>query len=260
MSEAIDRGRNFDWGRTSSDYSRHRPGYPPSFYERLMALAIGRAGQRVLDLGTGTGNVARALARRGCAVTGIDISEGQVSEARRLAAAEGLQLGFLVRSAEDSGLANRSFDLVVAAQSWLYFDRDRATLETKRLLAPGGRLLTCHIGWLPRLDYIAKKTEELILKFNPDWTAADMSGEVSPSPKWIGRDFVVSAFFVYQEAIPFTREGWRGRIRACRAIGAELPSDEIEQFDKEHAELLERIAPEEFNVLHWIDAHILRPE
>ncbi|MGH9689018.1 MAG: class I SAM-dependent methyltransferase [Candidatus Acidiferrales bacterium] len=260
VNDTVDHGRAFDWGRTSLDYSRHRPGYPPSFYERITALGIGRPGQRVLDLGTGTGNLARALARRGCKVTGIDISEPQVSEARRLAAEEGLNVDFLVRPAEETGLADQSFDVVAAAQSWLYFDRDRATIETRRLLAPGGQLLTCHIGWLPRLDHIAEKTEELILKFNPDWTGADMSGEVTPSPKWIGRDFVVSAFFVYQEAIPFTRKGWRGRIRACRAIGAELRDEEIEKFDKEHAELLERITTDDFTVLHWIDGHILTPK
>jgi len=259
MSDAIDRGRAFDWGKTSADYSRHRPGYPPSFYERLLALGIGRAGQRVLDLGTGAGNVARALARQGCMVTGIDISERQISEARRLAAERGLQSDFMVRPAEDTGLASDSFDVVVASQSWLYFDRERATRETKRVLAPGGCLVTCHIGWLPRLDHVARKTEELVLRFNADWTAADMSGDVSPTPKWIGQDFIVSAFFVYQEKIRFTRESWRGRIRACRAIGAELSVKEVEKFDQEHAELLRSIAPEEFEVLHWIDAHVLSP-
>lgn len=259
MSDKIDRGREFDWGRTSSDYSRHRPGYPQSFYERVTALGVGKPGQRVLDLGTGTGNLARALARRGCAVTGIDISERQVSEARRLSAEEGLKVQFLVIPAEETGFADQSFDVVTAAQSWLYFDRDRASHETKRLLAPGGRLMTCHIGWLPRLDHVAKRTEELILRFNPDWTGANMSGVVSPCPKWIGQEFAVTAFFVYREEIPFTRESWRGRIRACRAIGAELPVEEVKKFDAELSRLLERIAPEEFTVLHWIDALILIP-
>ena len=87
-----------------------------------------------------------------------------------------------------------------------------------------------------------------------------MSGDVLSCPKWIGRDFVVSAFFVYQEKIPFTRESWRGRIRACRAIGAELSAEETEKFDEEHVKLLERIAADEFSVLHWIDAHILSPK
>ena len=52
---AIDGGRSIDWGRTSRDYARHRPGPPPSYFERLAALGVGRPGQRLLDLATGTG-------------------------------------------------------------------------------------------------------------------------------------------------------------------------------------------------------------
>lgn len=257
--ESIDHGREFDWGRTSQDYARYRPGYPSSFYERITALGIGLPGQRVLDLGCGTGNLARELARLGCQVTGVDISEGQIATAQRLCANDGLKVDFLVRPAENTQLSDGSFDVITAAQSWLYFDRDRMSVEVKRLLAPGGRLMTCHIGWLPRQDPIAKQTEELVLKHNPDWTAADLSGEVPATPLWIGGDFAVIAFFVYQEAIPFTRESWRGRVRACRGVGAEMAQEEIRAFDAELDNLLRRTVPETFTVLHWIDAHILAP-
>ncbi len=60
-SEKIDHGRAFDWGRTSRDYATHRPGPPPSCYDMLARLGVGLAGQRVLDLGTGTGVLARAV-------------------------------------------------------------------------------------------------------------------------------------------------------------------------------------------------------
>jgi SAM-dependent methyltransferase len=257
--DSIDHGRSFDWGRTSEDYARYRPGYPTSFYERIVALGIGVSGQRVLDLGCGTGNVARELARRGCKVTGVDISERQVAEARRLSAEDKLAANFLVRPAENTQLDDMSFDVITAAQSWHYFDRDRAVAEVKRLIAPGGMLMTCHIGWLPRRDSIAKQTEELILKHNPDWTSADLSGEVPACPPWIHDDFRVAAFFVYQEALPFTRLSWRGRIRACRGVGAEMAAEEMVVFDTELDGLLRRNGSETFTVLHWIDAHILIP-
>ncbi len=259
-SHASDPGRTIDWGQTSSEYARFRPGYPQSLYDRLAALGIGRPGQRVLDLGTGTGNMARELARRGCHVTGVDISEGQISEAKALASEQGLTVDFRVAPAETTGLPSSSFDVITAAQCWLYFDRDRVVAETKRLLAPGGRLMTCHLGWLPRRDPVARQTEGLILKYNPQWTAGNLSGHVSAKPAWIGEDFFVTGFFLYEEPIPFTRDTWRGRIRACRAIGAELPPAEVQAFDAEHARLLEATVPESFTVLHWIDAHILAPK
>lgn len=257
--DSIDHGRALDWGRTSQDYARYRPGYPPSFYERITSLGVGLPNQRVIDLGCGTGNVARELARRGCEVTGVDSSERQIAEARRLAREEGLKIDFLVRPAEKTELGDESFDIVTAAQSWLYFDRDRAVAEVRRLLAPGGRLMTCHIGWLPRQDSIAKRTEELILRHNPDWTAADLTGEVPACPSWIQDEFRVTAFFVYQEPLLFTHETWRGRIRACRAVGAEMGAEEVEALDSELEVLLRSAAPETFSVLHWIDAHILAP-
>jgi len=254
---AQDPGRPIDWGRTSADYSRHRPGFPPSFYERIAALGVGLSGERVLDLGTGTGALARGLARRGCEVTGIDISPEQVGEAKRLAEQDGLPVAFHVRTAEDTGLVAGSFDLVAAAQCWLYFDRDRVVAEVKRLLAPGGRLVTCHLCWLPRQDEMARRSEALVLQHNPRWTAADWSGEVPACPAWVRDDFVVTAMFFYDERIPFTRESWRGRFRACRGVGAALTPDEVERFDRDHAALLDRTVPAEFAVLHRIDAHVL---
>jgi hypothetical protein len=119
--------------------------------------------------------------------------------------------------------------------------------------------MTSHIGWLPRKDIVAKLTEELVLRHNPDWTAADYDGQVPATPRWIGEDFSVAAFFVYNEALPFTRESWRGRIRACRGVGASMMPEQVEAFDREHAALLENTVPQRFAVLHWIDAHILVP-
>jgi len=257
--EIHDHGRAIDWGHTSADYARYRPGYPPSFFQRIVALGVGLPGQRVVDLGTGTGNMARELARLGCRVVGIDISENQIVEARRLAAEEGLRAEFQVCPAEQTGLPATSFDVISAAQSWLYFDQDRTVAEVKRLLAPGGRLMISTISWLPRQDAVAKRTEELVLKHNPDWTAGNLSGEIPPVMLWFQDHFSVAAFFVYQEPIPFTRESWRGRIRACRGIGATLTPEQVEAFDREHASLLACTVPENFTVLHWIHAHLLAP-
>ena len=64
--------------------------------------------------------------------------------------------------------------------------------------------------------------------------------------------------FVYDETIPFTRESWRGRMRALRGIGASLSTDNVRAFDQEHEVLLNDIVSAEFNILHRIDAHIYK--
>lgn len=55
-------GRIIDFGRTAADYERFRPGFPESFFDRLVRDGWIAPGQRALDLGTGTGTLALGFA------------------------------------------------------------------------------------------------------------------------------------------------------------------------------------------------------
>ena len=252
----IDNGREFDWGRTSTDYAKYRPGYPESFYDTLQALGIGKEGQHVLDLGTGTGVLARAFARRGALVTGIDLSENQIKEAQELAAAEGGSTTFIVCAAEEVDVPDAAFEVISAAQSWLYFDTAVVIPKVLRALKQQGYLVLTHFLWLPIKDPIARQSEALVLKYNPDWKGANYKGTLAPILPWSKEHFDLKSFHLSEEPIAFTRESWRGRIRACRGIGASLSNDLIEQFDAEHMQLLQQIAPDTFSVLHQMSIHI----
>ena len=117
-----------DWSATSDDYARHRQGFPPRFFELIAREGLFAPAMRVLDLGTGTGVLARALAARGGDVLGLDPAPGQVAAARRLAAAQQLPVRFEEGLAERTGQPDSAFDLVVAAQAWHWFARmDRGT-------------------------------------------------------------------------------------------------------------------------------------
>lgn len=63
--KAIDQGRPFDWGKVSEDYARFRDIYPKEFYERIVERNLCVKGQRVLDLGTGTGVLPRNMYQYG---------------------------------------------------------------------------------------------------------------------------------------------------------------------------------------------------
>ena len=59
--------------------------------------------------------------------------------------------------------------------------------------------------------------------------------------------------------VPFTRETWHGRMKACRGVGASLSPMELEKWEQEHKRLLEEIAPETFEVLHYAAVAELEP-
>jgi SAM-dependent methyltransferase len=258
QSGSIDSGRAIDWGRTSTDYARYRPGPPDSYFQRLAEHGVGLAGQRILDLGTGTGALARRFAAAGATVAGIDISPGQIEAARRLAAEQGIAVDFRVAPAEAPPFGAASFDLATANQCWIYFDAARTVAALRRVLGPRGRIVVGYFNWLPGEDAIARETERLVLAYNPAWTGGGWDGSYEDRAAWATGTVEAAGSFVYDEAVPFTAESWRGRMRACRGTAATLEPDEVARFDADLEALLARIAGGHFTVLHRIEARFYR--
>ncbi len=222
-----------DFGRTAADYARHRAGFPEELFERLAARGIGRPGQRVLGLGSGTGSLARGFARAGARVTALDISEDLLAQARALAAEEGVEIETLCAPAEDSGLAAARFEVVSAGQCWHWFDRPRAAAEARRLLAPGGTLAICHFDWLPRPGNVVAATEALIEAHNPAWTLGGGDGFY---PAWAadaaGAGFDAIESFSFETSVRYDHQAWRGRIRASAGVGGSLSAEAVATFDR----------------------------
>ena len=133
--------------------------------------------------------------------------------------------------------------------------------ELKRMLKPDGRLLLLYMAWLPFEDKIAGESEKLVLKYSPQWNGA---GETRhpvwlPDEKSVFDNFELIYHEEYDLKVPFTRETWNGRMKACRGIGASLPPEKIAQWEEEHKAMLERIAPESFEVLHYAAMMELKP-
>lgn len=106
----------------------------------LIDYAGVKPGERALDVATGTGNTAFALAEAGAAVTGVDISTGMLEQARRRAEEESIHVEFAEGSAEELPFRDGTFDLVTARHAPHHFrDVARFLSEVFRVLKPGGR-------------------------------------------------------------------------------------------------------------------------
>lgn len=158
-----------NFGLTANDYAKYRAGFPDAFFDRVFADGTVKPDVSLLDIGTGTGTLARGFAARGCHVTGVDRSEQMIAQAKKLSQQQGLDVDFRVATAEETMLPDSSFDIVTAGQCWHWFDRPRAAQEAKRILKPRGTVIIAHFDWIPLPENIVDLTEKLVIKFNPPW-------------------------------------------------------------------------------------------
>ncbi len=113
--------------------------------ERLVEFAVLQPGERVLDVATGTGAVARVAAARtgpGGHVTGVDMSEPMLAIARNKPDDPGAALiEYFEAPADSLPVPDGAFDVALCQQGLQYFPDPRAALrEMRRALKPGGRL------------------------------------------------------------------------------------------------------------------------
>ncbi len=107
-----------------------------------------RAGQKVLDVATGSGNAALSAARRFCEVTGVDYVPALLERGRELATAERLEVTFVEGDAEDIPFPDASFDVVLSILGSMFApDQEKAARELLRVCRPGGKIGM--VNWTP---------------------------------------------------------------------------------------------------------------
>ena len=197
-----------DFGPAAQDYATFRQGFPESFFARVPLTG------RVLDLGSGTGTLARGYAARRARVVALDHSTAMLRQTTH----DGRAIDRVAAKAEACPLAEGTFDAIVAGQCWHWFDAALAAAECRRLLRRGGTLTIARMDYLADSE-IGRATEALILQVNPGWPMA--GGQLRDLPwrqQLRAAGFGDFAEFTYDEDAAYSHEAWRGRIRACNGV------------------------------------------
>jgi ubiquinone/menaquinone biosynthesis C-methylase UbiE len=117
--------------------------------EQLCEALDLRAGQRVLDVAAGNGNVSLAAARRWCEVTATDYVPALLARARARAEANGLQMALQEADAEKLPFDDASFDIVTSSFGVMFTpDQKKAAAEMARVCRPGGKVGLAN--WTPQ--------------------------------------------------------------------------------------------------------------
>jgi SAM-dependent methyltransferase len=239
-----------DFARAAADYASFRPPFHPRLYDRLRHMGVGGPGQLILDIGAGTGLLGQGLCAGGANVTESDPSPDLLRQShapRRVVAV-----------AERLPFADATFDAVTAGQCWHWFDRRVAPPEIRRVLKPGGRLAIVYQTYLPLAGNVAAASEQLILKYRPNWRHAGgvgINGQALKDAQTAG--FVNIESFSFDADLTFTRAAWQGFVRTCSAVAPSLSPADLARFDREHAELLQS-RPATLAVPHRVFAAVAR--
>jgi len=152
------------WGATGGSYERFSEDFADALYHCVQRLDP-RPGEKVLDVATGTGMVARYAATRGAAVTGMDFSEELILAARAIAPRHRLEIKFDVGDAHDLPYSDESFDAVISTFGVIFAGRPEvAAKELARVCRPNGRLALA--VWASN-GTLATLAREVFARFSP---------------------------------------------------------------------------------------------
>ncbi len=213
-------------------YSQARPDYPGSALDFIEAQLHGGGGE-VLDIGAGTGISSRALAAKGFRVTALEPNEEMLQEAREHPAYRE-KIEFVKARAEQTGLSSDTFDGILCAQAFHWFDPDLALIEFCRLLKSAGWLF---LMWNERdeKDEFTKRYGDL-LRTLPDTSRVELKRGEAADP------LMVSSLFHNQFKKSFEHEqvldlsGFLGRAFSSSYV-PHIDSDEGKSFAKQLEDL-----------------------
>lgn len=140
---------------TTAEFYRYREPYPEAFFDEIAArLALSRD-TRLLDVGSGPGNLAIGFTPFVGTCTAIDIEPEMLRVARQAAADAGANIRFILTRVEDLDVPDNSFDLVTIGRALHWLEQHESLSVFERVVAPGGSIASCGCPSTDANDWLA---------------------------------------------------------------------------------------------------------
>ena len=130
-------GKVFD--EIAAEYDRRRPAYPDELIDQACRVAGIRSGDRVLELGCGSGQLTRGLVARGLHVTAVEPGTSLIALARQNLEGAG-EVEYVNAQFEDALLPGEQFQAVFSASAFHWIDPEVSWQKAADVLVPGGTL------------------------------------------------------------------------------------------------------------------------
>lgn len=251
--EADREARRQFFDTVAAEYDAVRPAYPDEMYADLEALGVLRPTSRVLEIGCGTGQATRALARRAASVTAVELGSHLAALARdRLAGLPSVEV--IEGDAASVDLPVHAFDLIVSATAWHWLEPAEGVARAHTLLAPGGAVA---LWWHVFAD--PDRPDPFGDRISPVLDAMFPSRANTSLPYALDRDRRIAELTAGDRFGPVAMRTypWEGRhdsIELARLFGTFSTEQDMSAEDnRRRMELVRTVADEEFG------GHVVRP-
>jgi SAM-dependent methyltransferase len=247
----------------AAEYDRHRPAYPDELVGQACRVAGIGPGDRVLEIGCGTGQLTRGLLARGLHVTALEPGANLIARARQNLAGA---VDFVHAKLEEAVLPRERFPAVFSASAFHWADPEVSWQQVADALAPGGTLALIQYFGLeeprsqPDQEAVLAALATIAPDIAADWPAyrdldatiagvEQRRGNVSQAWAWLGgcdlgRDYAGRLFGDVQLAVtPMLAEHTPDRLNALvrtMSFYTRLAPDQRQALEREHEAIYAR--------------------